>query len=127
VSIPCDIWIPAARPDALRADNVARLDCKLVVQGANVPVTHEAERFMFEKGVVSVPDFIANAGGVIAAAVEYDGGVKSTALAAIEEKVGGNTRLTLQRAREMNVAPLEAALTLATDRLQKIMQLRRWR
>ncbi len=127
VAVPCDVWIPAARPDALRADNIERLNCKLVVQGANVPVTREAERFMFERGVVSVPDFIANAGGVIAAAVEYDGGVKSTAFAAIEEKVGGNTRLTLERARDMKIAPLDAAMTLATDRLQKIMQLRRWR
>lgn len=127
VAVPCDIWIPAARPDALRGDNIARLDCKLVVQGANVPVTLEAERFMFERGIISVPDFIANAGGVIAAAVEYDGGVKSTAFAAIEEKVGGNTRATLERAREMKISPLDAGMTLATDRLQKIMQLRRWR
>jgi glutamate dehydrogenase (NAD(P)+) len=82
---------------------------------------------MHERGLISVPDFIANAGGVIAAAVEYDGGVTSTAMAAIEEKVGGNTRLTLQRARDMGISPLEAAMTLATDRLEKIMQLRRWR
>ena len=69
--VPCDILIPAARPDVLRADNVERLNCKLVVQGANIPATPEAERYMFERGVVSVPDFIANAGGVICAAVEY--------------------------------------------------------
>jgi glutamate dehydrogenase (NAD(P)+) len=127
VAVPCDIWIPAARPDALRADNVGRLNCRLVVQGANVPVTHDAERVMHERGVISVPDFIANAGGVIAAAVEYDGGVKATAMAAIEEKVGGNTRLTLHHARERKISPLEAAMALATDRLTKIMQLRRWR
>lgn len=127
VAVPCDVWIPAARPDVLRADNIARLDCRLVVQGANVPVTLEAERFMHERGIISVPDFIANAGGVIAAAVEYDGGVTSTAFAAIEEKVGGNTRNTLQRAKEMNLSPLNAAMTLATNRLGKIMHLRRWR
>jgi glutamate dehydrogenase (NAD(P)+) len=127
VAIPCDIWIPAARPDVLRADNVDRLDCKLVVQGANVPVTKEAERRMFERGVVSVPDFIANAGGVIAGAVEYGGGVEATAFAAITEKVGRNTRLTLERAREMRIPPVEAATTLAVDRLKKMTQFRRWR
>jgi glutamate dehydrogenase (NAD(P)+) len=127
VAVPCDIWIPAARPDALRADNVERLNCRLVVQGANVPVTRDAERALYERGVISVPDFIANAGGVITAAVEFDGGVKATAFAAIEEKVGGNTRLTLERARDLKIAPLDAAMTLATDRLRKIMQLRRWR
>jgi glutamate dehydrogenase (NAD(P)+) len=127
VSLPCDVWIPAARPDVLRADNVDRLDCKLVVQGANVPATLEAERRMFEKGIISVPDFIANAGGVVSAAVEYVGGSRATAFAAIAEKVGGNTRLTLERAREARTAPVQAAMTLAVDRLHKMMELRRWR
>ncbi len=127
VATPCDIWIPAARPDAIRADNVDRLECRLVVQGANVPATREAEKIMFQRGIVSVPDFIANAGGVVSAAVEYSGGARSTAFAMIEEKVGGNTLLTLERAREMGVPPVEAASALAIDRLRKMMELRRWR
>jgi glutamate dehydrogenase (NAD(P)+) len=127
VSVPCDIWIPAARPDVLRADNVDRLDCKLVVQGANVPTTPEAERRMFEMGIVSVPDFIANAGGVVSAAVEYGRGTTGAAFAAIAEKVGGNTRLILERAREARTSPAQAATKIALDRLNKMMLLRRWR
>ncbi len=127
VALPCDIWIPAARPDALRADNVDRLACKLVVQGANVPVTKDAERRMFERGIVSVPDFIANAGGVICGAVEYSGGSEAVALATIEEKVGLNTQLTLESARAMNVPPAEAATKLALDRLRKMSHFKRWR
>lgn len=127
VATPCDIWIPAARPDALRADNVARLACRLVVQGANVPATREAEVIMFERGIVSVPDFIANAGGVVAAAVEHAGGSTSAAFAAIEEKVGANTRMTLMHAAEAGLPPVDAATKLATDRLQRMMGLRRWR
>lgn len=127
VAVPCDIWIPAARPDALRADNVARLDCRLVVQGANVPATREAELIMFERGVVSVPDFIANAGGVVAAAVEYAGGAIPAAFAEIEEKIGLNTRMTLERAREAGAPPVDAATKLATGRLRRMMELRRWR
>ncbi|WP_330083322.1 Glu/Leu/Phe/Val dehydrogenase [Methylocystis iwaonis] len=127
VSLPCDIWIPAARPDALRADNVDRLACKLVVQGANVPATKDAEARMFERGIISVPDFIANAGGVIAGAVEYGGGSEAIALAAIEEKVGRNTRLTLEGAIAAHVPPAVAATKLATDRLHRMMRLKRWR
>lgn len=127
VSLPCDIWIPAARPDVLRANNVDRLQCKLVVQGANVPATPEAERRMFERGVISVPDFIANAGGVICAATEYGGGGEAAAFAAIEEKIGRNTRLTLEHSRDMRAPPLDAATALAVDRLRKMMRLRRWR
>jgi glutamate dehydrogenase (NAD(P)+) len=127
IALPCDIWIPAARPDVLRADNVDQLTCKLVIQGANIPATVEAEKRMFERGIVSVPDFIANAGGVICAATEYHGGGELAAFASIEEKIGRNTRLTLERARSLHAAPLEAAMGLAMDRLRKMMKLRRWR
>ncbi|MCC3244810.1 Glu/Leu/Phe/Val dehydrogenase [Methylocystis sp. WRRC1] len=126
-ALPCEIWIPAARPDVLRADNVDLLDCKLVVQGANVPATAEAERRMFERGIVSVPDFIANAGGVICAATEYAGGGEATAFAAIKEKIGRNTKITLERAHVVGAPPIEAATTLAVERLRAMMQLRRWR
>jgi glutamate dehydrogenase (NAD(P)+) len=127
IALPCEIWIPAARPDVLRIDNVGALNCKMVVQGANIPATAEAERMMFERGIVSVPDFIANAGGVICAAVEYHGGGEANAFAAIEEKIGRNTRLTLERAQAMRAAPLDAAMGMAVDRLHKMMRLRRWR
>jgi glutamate dehydrogenase (NAD(P)+) len=127
VALPCDIWIPAARPDVLRADNVGQLNCRLVIQGANIPATVEAERLMFERGIISVPDFIANAGGVICAATEYHGGGERAAFAAIEEKIARNTRLTLERVRTSRAPPVDAATGLAMDRLRKIMGLRRWR
>lgn len=127
IALPCDILVPAARPDVLRADNVGMLNCKLVVQGANIPATAEAERMMFERGIVSVPDFIANAGGVICASIEYGGGGERAAFSAIEEKIGRNTRLTLERSRAMSISPVAAAMDLSTGRLRKIMQLRRWR
>ena len=68
-----DIFIPAARPDVVNEANVHRLKAKLVVQGANIPVTPGAERYLHDQGVLCVPDFIANAGGVICAAMEYQG------------------------------------------------------
>ena len=127
VSVPCDIWIPAARPDVICKDNVDKLDCRLVLQGANIPITPEAEARLHERGVLSVPDFIANAGGVICAAVEYHGGTQSTALATIEEKLGLNTREVLQSARNDGLKPREAALNLARSRVHHAMTLRRWK
>ena len=67
VGVDCDIWIPAARPDVLTAENVGRLRAKLVLQGANMPATEAAEQWMHAHGILSIPDFIANAGGVISA------------------------------------------------------------
>ena len=66
IDVACDIWIPSARPDVLRADNVAQLQTKLVAQGANIPATEEAEAMLHARGILVLPDFIANAGGVIA-------------------------------------------------------------
>jgi glutamate dehydrogenase (NAD(P)+) len=74
VGVDCEIWIPAARPDVVTRENVDRLSTRLVLQGANIPFSSEAEQILHERGVLVVPDFIANAGGVICAAVEYHGG-----------------------------------------------------
>ena len=100
IDVECDIWIPAARPDVIHADNVARLNTKLVIEGANIPITHDAEKILHDKGILCVPDFIANAGGVICAAMEYQGASQSAAFAAIEEKLRRNTREVLETAKK---------------------------
>lgn len=127
VGIACDIWIPAARPDVLRADNVASVDTKLVLQGANIPATPEAEKALHERGILSIPDFIANAGGVICAAVEYHGGSEAQALATISEKIALNTREILREVRTRGVLPRAAAQQLAERRVHSAMSFRRWR
>lgn len=126
IDIECDIWIPAARPDVVREDNAHRLRAKLVLQGANIPFTAGAERLLHQRGVLVVPDFIANAGGVICAALEYRGATQSAAFAAIAEKVGANTEAVLTAARAKGIPPREAALELAVERVKKAMSLRRF-
>jgi glutamate dehydrogenase (NAD(P)+) len=126
VDVECEIWVPAARPDVLRADNIGRLRAKLVVSGANIPATAEAERRMHERGILNVPDFIANAGGVICAAVEYHGGSEAQAFQSIEEKIRSNTEAVLESARRRRVPPREAAVDLATERIRRAMGYRRW-
>jgi glutamate dehydrogenase (NAD(P)+) len=125
VGIDCDIWIPAARPDVLRDDNVEALRARLVLQGANIPATSGAERRMHERGILSVPDFIANAGGVIAAAVEYHGGTEKVAVDTIAEKIATNTRAVLDLAKSKRTLPREAAVQLARTRVERAMSLRR--
>ncbi len=126
LDVECDIWIPAARPDVVREDNVARLKTKLVVQGANIPFTVGAEKILHQKGVLVVPDFIANAGGVICAAMEYRGASQAQAFAVIEEKLRANTKQVLDEATKKKILPREAALALATARVKKAMGWRRW-
>ncbi len=125
IDVECDIWIPAARPDVIRKDNVARLKTKLVAQGANIPFTPEAERMLHERGTLVIPDFIANAGGVICAAVEYHGGTQSQAFASIEEKIRNNTDAVLKEAKKSGTLPRQAAVALAERRVRKAMGYRR--
>ena len=127
IDIPCDIFVPAARPDVIDETNVARLKCKLILQGANIPVTARAERILHDSGVVSVPDFVANAGGVICASVEYRGGTQKQAFETIEEKIRENTRAVLELARAHSQIPAEAALGLAKQRVSEAMAYRRSR
>jgi glutamate dehydrogenase (NAD(P)+)/glutamate dehydrogenase (NADP+) len=79
IQIDAQIFVPAAQPDVITPQNAHLLKCKLILQGANIPVTPEAEKILHERGIVSVPDFVANAGGVICGSVEYHGGTKTAA------------------------------------------------
>lgn len=126
IDVECEIWVPAARPDAIREDNVGRLRAKLVVSGANISTTPGAERVMHERGVLSVPDFIANAGGVICASVEYHGGSQAQALASIEEKIRLNTEIVIERSTQRGILPRQAAVDLAVERVKRAMGYRRW-
>ena len=126
LDVECEIWVPAARPDVIREDNVKRLRAKLVVSGANIPMTPGAERTLHEQGVLCVPDFIANAGGVICAAMEYRGATQAAAFAAIEERIRANTEAVLEDARRRGVLPRQAAVDLAVGRVRKAMGYRRW-
>ncbi len=125
IDLPCDIFVPAARPDVIDESNAVRLKCKLILQGANIPVTARAERMLHDAGVVSVPDFVANAGGVICASVEYRGGTQKQAFETIEEKIRENTRAVLELARAHSQIPAEAALSLAKQRVSEAMAYRR--
>jgi glutamate dehydrogenase/leucine dehydrogenase len=126
LDVDCEIWIPAARPDVVRADNVERLRCRLVLQGANIPVTPEAEARLHARGVLCVPDFIANAGGVLCAAVEYRGGTRRLAFDSIDERIRENTRHVLEDCARSGKLPRKAAVALAEARVRAAGRFRRW-
>jgi glutamate dehydrogenase (NAD(P)+) len=126
IDVACEVWVPAARPDVVTEENVDRLRTKVMVQGANIPCTSGAERRLHEAGVLVVPDFIANAGGVICAAMEYHGASQSAAFVSIEEKVRANTAQVLVAARTNHVTPREAAFQLAAERVRQCAGYRRW-
>ena len=103
-----------------------RLRAKLVLQGANIPITPGAEKTLAERGVVVVPDFIANAGGVICAAMEYAGATRAAAFDAIAEWVRANTERVLQMSSQQGLLPRQAAEMMALERVRQAMASRRF-
>lgn len=64
LTTPCDILVPAALENQILAENAGKLKCRAVVELANGPTTPEADEKLFKKGIIVVPDILANAGGV---------------------------------------------------------------
>lgn len=126
IDIDCEIWIPAARPDVLDEANVGRLRARCVLQGANIPCTRGAEEDLHRRGIVNVPDFIANSGGVICAAMEYHGAGQAAAFAAIAEKATRNTAEVLDVVAKTGKLPRDAAVEMAAARVRTAMAWRRW-
>ncbi|MBF0293289.1 MAG: Glu/Leu/Phe/Val dehydrogenase [Nitrospinae bacterium] len=71
VSIPADVFIPCALGDCIRKDNASRVAARIIVEGANAPVSLDAEPELVSRGVAIVPDILANAGGVIVSYFEW--------------------------------------------------------
>lgn len=126
IDVECDVWVPAARPDIITEKNMQRLKTRLVVEGANIPITYGAEKYLHEKGILCIPDFIANAGGVICAATEYQGKCEKEAFVAIEEKLRANSSLVLEKSSQEKVLPRDAAVAFAVQRVKKAMGYKRW-
>ncbi|MGQ9507592.1 MAG: Glu/Leu/Phe/Val family dehydrogenase, partial [Candidatus Bathycorpusculaceae bacterium] len=61
----CDILIPAALENQITKANADKIKAKIVAEGANGPVTPEADEILFKKGIFVIPDILANSGGVI--------------------------------------------------------------
>jgi len=71
LTLPCDVRVPAAMEDQMTAENAADIKARLIVEGANGPTTADADPILNAKGVLVVPDILANAGGVTVSYFEW--------------------------------------------------------
>ncbi|MFN3784388.1 MAG: Glu/Leu/Phe/Val family dehydrogenase [Spirosomataceae bacterium] len=69
--LPIDVLVPAAKEDVILKDNAARIQARLIVEGANGPTSAKADDIINEKGIMVVPDILANAGGVTVSYFEW--------------------------------------------------------
>jgi glutamate dehydrogenase (NAD(P)+) len=71
LAMPCDVLVPAALENAITARNAVKVNTRIVAEAANGPTTPEADKILFEKGVMVLPDILANAGGVTVSYFEW--------------------------------------------------------
>jgi glutamate dehydrogenase (NAD(P)+) len=71
IEMPCEVLVPAATENQITTQNVDRIKTRLIVEGANGPCTAKASRILDERGVMVVPDILANAGGVTVSYFEW--------------------------------------------------------
>ncbi|TWP43493.1 Glu/Leu/Phe/Val dehydrogenase [Lentzea tibetensis] len=128
--VQCDVLVPAALQDVIDADLAGELDATLVVEGANLPTSVAAQEVMASRGITVVPDFIANAGGVVAAAFGMDARYSPfpvnpvTVLDAVSEKLRANASRVIVEAKNRGTTTHVAARELAQERVLKAMRLR---
>jgi glutamate dehydrogenase (NAD(P)+) len=71
LELKCDVLVPAAMEMQVTKDNAARIQCRLLAEGANGPTTPEADAILRDKGIFLIPDILANAGGVVVSYFEW--------------------------------------------------------
>jgi glutamate dehydrogenase (NAD(P)+) len=123
VAIDCDVFIPAALGGMIHKENAGRMKCRMMVEGANSPTTPKADEILNDKGVLIVPDVLANAGGVIVSYFEWVQNLQHFrwSEAEVNEKLGEIMRRAFRevadRARENGTPMRPAAYELGIERV----------
>ena len=120
--LPVDILVPASIPDVINERNTNKIKAKLIVEAANIPATYETEKRLHERGVLVIPDIIANVGGVISSYAEYMGENPQRMFEMVEERIVRNVRLIMKKAEEEKTTPRDAALRISQGRVKKAME-----
>lgn len=128
LELDVDILVPAALEQQITIKNVDKVKVKAIVEGANGPTTPEAERILTKKGVVVIPDILANAGGVVVSYFEWVQSIQSFFWD--EDEVNRNLKNVMVKsfgavwdlAQRENISMRDAAMMIAVNRVSLAME-----
>lgn len=117
--IAVDILIPSSVTDVINEDNKDKIKAKIIVEAGNIPMSEQIEQELSKKGILIVPDFVANAGGVISSYAEHRNYNPKQMLAMVERKITKTTDKVLSMSEQQQKSPREVAVAIAKMRLQE--------
>lgn len=120
--VSADVLIPAAVTDVINNSNKNTIKAKIIVEGANIPMREEVERELSRKGILIVPDFVANAGGVISSYAEYRGYNPKRMFELVERKITQVTASVLKKAMKTGKNPRAIAMEMAQAKVEARMK-----
>ena len=132
LELEVDVLTPCALENQITSENADRIKAKVVVEGANGPTTPEADEILFKKGILVVPDILANAGGVVVSYFEWVQNLQSYYWSFEEVQQKENALLSgafedvWALADEYKVDLRNAAYMKSIERISKAMKLRGW-
>ncbi len=122
LTLDVDILITAAVTDVINAGNKNDVKAKIIVEGSNIPMTEEIEKELIDRGILIVPDFVANAGGVISSYCEHVGKSPEEMFEIVEEKITKTTRAVLERAEKEKKSLREVAFDVAREKVEAVVK-----
>ena len=120
LELPVHVLCPCARHNSVHAGNAERVAARIICPGANNPVTPEAERILFERGVLCLPDFVTNCGGVLGSSLESASVSKEQIASFIDDHIGTRITWLLDEAARQQVSPRDIAVPLVLKRLEQM-------
>lgn len=120
--LPVDILIPASVTDVINKNNKNKIKAGIIVEGANIPMREDIENELFKKGIIIVPDFVANAGGVISSYAEYRGCNPKQMFEMVGKKIFCCTKAIMEKSLAEKRNPREVAMEIALKRVEEKMK-----
>ena len=116
-----DILIPASVTDVINEKNKDKIKAKVIIEAGNIPMSEKIEEEFFEKGLFVLPDFVANAGGVISSYCEWKGYNEKKMFEIVKEKISQNTELVVKESLRQKQNPRKVAIEITKQRIKKEM------